>query len=212
MRTVTLTKALLAAVDNAVCASQALGAAGNLLINGANATGGVATLATQRRIILTSGGDDHLLTATVTGTNQYGNPINQTVALTNGGVAATDLDFLTVTQVSVSGAVATVIKVGTNSTGSTQWVMPSFHLTPFQVTITTQEPDGAVTYSIETTQDNYWDAANPTTVPRVYVVQSGLTAATQQILDAAVTGTRLTVTSGTGTVTAEVTQAGIANY
>jgi hypothetical protein len=89
--------------------------------------------------------------------------------------------------------------------------MPNFHLTPFDVTLDT-EVAGSVTYNIETTQDNYWDAVpNPPTINIHSVVNAG-TAGAETVLSTAVCGYRYTITAGTGTLTAQSTQAGIVNY
>lgn len=216
MLTVRLTKTLAAADDDGICQSQSLAAAGNLLINGALATAGVANLVSQRRVAVVSAGNDTGKTLTLYGTNEGGGTINEALALTNGGTVESTLDFLTVTRAAPNAAIATTIKVGTNSTGSTPWQMPSYHLTPFNVDIWTQIQSGSVTYNIETTQDNYWTPGRSnydvTVQPRTVAVITAATTGQQQVLDTPVTGFRFTITANTGTLAAEYTQAGIANY
>lgn len=215
MHPVRITKTLTAGSANCIAQSQTLAAAGNLVLNGGSVVAGVAVLDTQRRVAIVSGGDDHLRTATIYGKNEGGSPIWENLALTNAGTAVSSFDFLNVSTVAVDGAIATTVTVGTNGTGSTPWIMPSFHLTPFNIDIN-EQVSGSVTSNIETTQDNYWTAPRSTqtapNVPRVYAVRTGLTAVAQATLDTAVTGYRYTITAGTGTLTAQGTQAGIANY
>lgn len=215
MQPVRLSKVLATAVANGICKSQALAAAGNLTIDGGLASGGTANLVSQRRVAIVSGGDDSKRTATLYGTREGGATINEAVALTNAGTAVSVLDFLTVGTVAVDGKIATTVTVGTNGTGSTPWQMPNFHLTPFNLDINTQLT-GSVTYNEETTQDDYWTPQNSnndvTPQPNVNAVLTGETTAAQNILNAAVTGWRLTITSGTGTLAAQATQSGIVNY
>jgi hypothetical protein len=215
MTPVRLTKVLATADDDGIAQSQALAAAGNLVLNGALVTGGVALLGSQRRVAIVSGGNDSGKTATVRGTMEGNSAIFEVLALTNGGTVTSDLDFLTVSTIAVSAAAATTLKAGTTTTGSTPWIMPSFHLTPFNVNIYTQLT-GSVTYNVETTQDDFWTAPRSaftaTSEPTVHQIVQGTTIAQSVTLDAAVTGFRYTITNGSGTLAAESTQAGIANY
>lgn len=211
MRTVSLTKNLIAASVNCVSLAQTKAAAGNLVLNGGSVVAGVATLDTQRRVLITSDGNDSGVTATITGTNQAKQPISESLTMANAGAVASTLDFLSVGTVAVSGAIANHVTIGTNGTGSTPFLMPNFHLTPFDVDIDTQLT-GSVTYSIETTQDDYFTAASPTVKPNVVAVLNAATAAAQIGLESAVRGYRYTITSGTGTLAAQSTQAGITNY
>jgi len=99
----------------AVCAAQAVAAAGNATINGASATGGVATFDVARNVsIVSSSASDTTQTVTVTGTDYYGQA--QTSRLTiNGTTTVNGLkSFKTITQVAVSAAF-----VGNLSVGST---------------------------------------------------------------------------------------------
>lgn len=110
-----LNGALADEVANAVCASQSPGAAGNLVINGTRASGGIATLGSPRQIYVTSAGDDSATTATITGTSWGPNGIFtvvETITLADTGVSGTTLEFATVSQIAISGASAAAITVG----------------------------------------------------------------------------------------------------
>jgi hypothetical protein len=103
-----------AADADGVCQSQTPAAGGvqNLTINGALASGGVATFVAARFITITSAGADGGRTFTVTGTDVNGNA--QTESIT--GPATTTVTgtkyFRTVTQVSVDANTAGAITVG----------------------------------------------------------------------------------------------------
>ena len=103
-----------AADADGVCQSQTPAAGGvqNLTINGALASGGVATFSAARLITITSAGADGGRTFTITGTDVNGSA--QTEAIT--GPATTTVTgtkyFRTVTQVSVDNNTAGAITVG----------------------------------------------------------------------------------------------------
>ena len=99
----------------AVAAAQAVAGAGNLTINGASATGGVATFDVPRTItIVSTNAGDTTQTATVTGTDVYGLAMSELIAF-NGTTAVTGQKaFKTVTRVAISAALT-----GNGSVGST---------------------------------------------------------------------------------------------
>jgi hypothetical protein len=210
MRTVSISKTLAASSVNGIAQSQSVAAAGTLTLNGSLVTGGVANLGSQRRVLITSAGNDSARKATVVGTNATGTARTDIVNMASAGAVVTPDDFLTVSTISVDGSIASTVTVGTNGTGSTDWIMPNFHMTPFDVTIDT-EVTGSVTYSIETTLDNYWDAKPVQPTVNIHTFLNSGTVSAESVLSTAVTGYRYTITSGTGTLTAQSTQAGITN-
>jgi hypothetical protein len=217
----TLTKQLAAASATAICASQPLGAAGNLLINGADAVAGVAILDTQRRVLITSGGNDSGIKFTVTGTNDAGVPISETLAGANAGAVATQQDFLTVTQVAASGAVATTVEVGTNTTGSTRWWVPNYNITPFEVSAAFELLSGAVTASVEVCDESVlaplpiyqpgYSQAPPIPNPYSWLGLGNMVGPAQGVVNRAVSGIRLTITLGAGQGELILRQSGIRN-
>ena len=99
----------------AVAAAQAVAAAGNLTINGASASGGVATLDVPRCVsIVSSSAGDTTQTATVTGTDAYGIPMTETITFNGTTTVNGQKAFRTVTRVAISAALA-----GNASVGST---------------------------------------------------------------------------------------------
>lgn len=111
---------LVAGAANNIAQSQSPGA-GAITLNGSTVSGGVATLDTARRVIITSGGNDSAITFTITGTNWSGNPISETLAGANIGAAQSVLDYKTVSSVTHSGSVAGTVTVGTNGVASSPW-------------------------------------------------------------------------------------------
>ena len=219
MRPVVISKVLAASSANKISLSQSLAGAGNLLINGAAASGGVATLDTARRVLITDGGNNSAITYTITGTNSYGNLFVETVAGTNGSTVATKSDFLTVTKIAASGAVIAGTTVGTNGVGSTPWVSISPHFPTVEATISC-EVTGTVNYTVEYTyQDvNYSptstfglggpDFVVPTVWPDSLV--TGLTISAVAVMNDPVWAARATINSGSGTLKTTFLQGGLA--
>jgi len=102
-------------------------------VSPASVTTAVATLDTQRRVIVTSGGNDTGITFTLTGTGDNGTTISDTFAGANAAAAQSNLDFKTVTSVTKSGAAAGTVTVGTNGVGSTPWFPVNWHAMPFNI-------------------------------------------------------------------------------
>lgn len=144
--------AFTAAAANNIAALQSPGA-GAILINGSLATAGVATLDAARRVLLTSGGDDHLITFTVTGTNSAGNPLTETVTGTNASTVATTQDFKTVTGITHTGSVAGTLTAGTNGVGSSPWFIVDRDVNPVNIGIGVVV-SGTINFTVEYTYDD----------------------------------------------------------
>lgn len=143
---------------NCICLSQTP-SAGNLLINGALASGGVATLDVQRRVLITTVADETGKTFTVSGTNSTGNLISQTVDGPNASTVATTISFKTVTSVSISAGAAGAVTVGTNTVADSVWVrFDDFAPNYISVNCVTS---GTVNYTVQTTLDDPNDATSP---------------------------------------------------
>lgn len=211
MRPIVLSKTLAAASVNCIAQSQALGAAGNLSLNGAAASGGVAALDGQRRVVITSAGNDGGIVFTVFGTNQGGNPIQESVAGANAGAAATNQDFLTVTRIAASGATASTVQAGTNGSGSTPWALIDPHVTPCALGLGVSV-SGTVTYAVEYTYDDI-TALAPGGFATVFALAAlaGKSATADSSITWPIRAVRLTLTSSTPPGAAALTaiQAGI---
>lgn len=98
----------------AVAAAQAVAAAGNLTINGAQASGGVATFTVARAVsVVSTGAGDTTQVATVTGTDVYGLPLSEAITFNGTSTVNGRKAFLTVTRVAISAALAGNASVGT---------------------------------------------------------------------------------------------------
>lgn len=84
---------------------------------------GVATLDTGRRVLFTPAGADSGITYTITGTDWSGNTISETLAgVDNPSTTYTLLDYKTITGITISGAAASTLTIGTNGIASSPWV------------------------------------------------------------------------------------------
>ncbi len=209
----TFTRVLAASNATAVAASQSP-AAGVIALNTTT-----VILDTQRRVIITSGGNDTGINFTVFGTNQAGFPIQDTFAGTNGTAtpAQSNLDFLTVTNITHSGSVASTLTAGTNGVGSSMWQIINWNPTPINMQWVIEARTGTANFTLEYTLDD----------PNILPMTGGLNAAGLAFplpvtitTGSATLGTnfttpfvawRLTTTSGTGTLVTRALQAGLAS-
>lgn len=213
------TKSLAAASANNIATSQSPGAAA-LTLNGFAVTSGVATIDTYnastnsapgRRVILLSGGNDSGINFFITGTNSSGNLVTDTVAGTNAGTAQSNIDFVTVTKIIGSGAIASTIVVGTNGVGSSEWKFWSFLSdSPMNLGYAVELVSGAVNYTVQYTYDDPNNLPPGVTTPLVFSSVLGAQAATSDsTISTPITATRVLINSGTGVIRMRVMQAGI---
>lgn len=138
-----------------VCASQSPGA-GAILINGAFASGGVATITTKGAHIvrLTSGGNDAGITFTFVGTDSDGRVQSETVAGTNASNSDTTKYFKTITAITQSAAVATTIIVGNLIDSVSNTICPELNTSPIAIGIGVTLVSGTVTYKVQHSYQN----------------------------------------------------------
>ncbi|MDE2096321.1 MAG: hypothetical protein KGL39_03680 [Patescibacteria group bacterium] len=196
-----VSKLLLPAADtNGIAHSQTPGGAGNLTLNGDLVSGGVANLVVAQRVAIHSAADDTGITWTVTGTDRFGNAQTDSFAGVNNGYAYSALDFLTVTQIAISGAAAGAVTAGTNGKGSTQWFAPTQLITPFNASAAVVV-SGTVNYTVEYTYDdpNRLIAPNSISPPTVWAISalSSKSANTDAAVTAPIAAIRCTVNSVT---------------
>lgn len=118
------------AVDDVIALSQALGGAGNLVLNGSFVSNGVAYIANPPQpVTLTSTSDLSLVNFTITGTNGFGAVISEVLAGPNIGHVSSVNEFSTVTRIASSGAAADVeagawrlLNTGNNFGSANQYV------------------------------------------------------------------------------------------
>ena len=214
------TKQLAAASATNIALLQTPGSAA-LTLNGSTVAGGVATidaassanLENGRRVIITSGGNDTGINWTVVGTNSSGSVITDTFAGASGGAAQSNLDFVTVTSITPSGAVATTAEAGTNGVGSSRWYTWNYYgFPPMNLSFAVEVVSGSVNYTVQYTQDD------PNPLPGVIAPAFPLafntillsqTTTADATLSTPVLATRVLINSGTGEIRCRFTQAGI---
>jgi len=217
MRPVTVTVGPLATASaNNICLTQTPTAAAGFTINGALASGGVATLDTARRVLITPTGNESANTFTIVGTNASNMPQTEVISGLNATAFYTNLDFKTVTSIALASNAAAAITVGTNNVASSSWVRfddYALSQTAIQATVS-----GTVTYSIQQTLQ---DPSSPTNPVNPYSVAwlntndtAGVNASTtiQSSYQYSPTYAKVTITAGTGSVSTVFTQFGVAPY
>lgn len=154
-----------------IAQSQTPLAAGNLTLNGALVSGGVATFATPRRVQITSAADESARTFTVYGTarvEQGGISISEAVTGANIGAAYTTQDFATVTRIAVDAATAGAVTAGTNDVSSDAWVpwdTNNINGPDFSVRAIGQVMSGSPTWQVDYTLDDVYGLWLPSSVP-----------------------------------------------
>jgi len=121
-RCVRQTVTLASASSNNIALSQTPTAAAGFTINGSAASGGVATLDVQRRVLLTTTANESSKTVTLTGTDGQGNTISEVLAGVNATTTYSKLDYKTVVSVVPSANFAGAATLGTNGVASTPWI------------------------------------------------------------------------------------------
>lgn len=203
-----ISRALAAANATAIAVSQSPGTGTITLVSTP------VTLDVQRRVLLTSGGNDAGITFTVVGTNQVGVPITDTFAGANG-TSQSNLDFLTVSNITHTGTVASTLTAGTGNTGSSLWQIVNWNPTPVNIGYVIEARSGTATFALELTLDD------PNILPGTgglnaaglaYPLASTVTTAIgTTTLTMPIVAWRLTTNSGTGTLVTRALQAGLAS-
>jgi hypothetical protein len=226
VRPISISKSLTAPSANNIALSQTPAAGASVTLNGSTvtalplgpfgATVNAAVLDTQRRILITSAGNDTGTVAYIVGLNEGGGQISENLPLGNISSVVSALDYKVILSIKFSAGAAGAITVGTTTIGSTNWYVPNYNLTPFNMQFIT-EANGSVTWNLETTNDlNYFNPprglGGTTPIANVATLVPAGTVAQVVPLTEPVTGWRFTITAGTGLLTAQGQQAGIANY
>ena len=198
------------------------------LVNANASTGGALTLATtlvpgvwQRRVTVTSQGNDSGIYFHILGTNQAGFAIGEYIAGQNGSTTAaqTNLDYLTVTSITPSsssvaqtvGTTAATVSAGVNGSGSSLWNICNWHVTPVNIQYSCVLVSNNATFSIQYTYDDPNNLPSGVTYPQPFNHPT-INAATATIDGSSndpITAWRLLVSAGTGSIRATGIQAGI---
>lgn len=205
----------------AVAAAQSAAGAQDLVINGSDAAGGVATFPHQRRVTIISVGNDSGITFTIYGTRDDGGAVSEVVAGPNATTATSSQDFRTVTRIATSGATAGNVTSGGSAVGDSVWQWVSQDITPFAMSfgcIVT----GTINYEIEYTYDdpnsgtdgNIMAYPPQSKVPTAWPLAAlGAKTANAEVSIGSptlgpISAWRVKVNSGAGTVVVTATQAG----
>ena len=153
MRPIVITRQLSAADDNGIALAHVYGAAGNLTLDGALVTSGVAQLGQQRHVALASTGNLSGINFTVYGTDDQGNSIHQTIAGPNNDSVETTLNFSTVTRIAFDAVIGTAVMAGTSAVGESPPI-PLDYLAPNSRSTISLEFDGVADATVQFTNDN----------------------------------------------------------
>lgn len=208
MRPIIQSRQLDAADPNGIAEDQQLGAAGNLALDGALVTAGVAQLGAQRQVIFESAGDISTVVFTITGTDDQGRTISETVTGINASTVATVLNYLTVTQIAADAAFATDVEVGTNGIGASQEIPLDQYISPFNVSLFVGIT-GTVDVTVQFTFDDiFGDAPGPFNWTD-HVDLTNVVADADGTFISPVSACRLLTNSGVGEAVLRVLQAGL---
>ena len=115
VKSVTITADTNALDADSAAQAQTPGSAGNLTLNGADASGGVVTYTAGRILTVLSAADDSGRTLTVTGTDVNGDSQTETITPADTGTATGSKFFRTITQIAIDAAAAGNLSVGHNT-------------------------------------------------------------------------------------------------
>lgn len=127
MRPITISMSPSATDRDGICQSQTPSGASDLTINGALASGGVATLGEVSAVTIYSASDISNRTFTLTGTNRHGEPLSETMTGPNATTVVSLKSYKTITTVAISGAAAGAVEVGVDGTGISRAVPLDIH-------------------------------------------------------------------------------------
>lgn len=156
MKPITVTVGPLATpAANNICTTQTPSGAGNLTLNGALVSSGVAVLDTARRVLFTPAGAEagNSTVWTVYGTDWNNNHVSETVnGVNNPSTVYTVYDYKTVTRIAVNKAQAGAVTVGTNGVASSRPIfLDTFAPAPTSIQVTVV---GTVNYTVQQSLDN----------------------------------------------------------
>ena len=146
---------------------------------------------------------------TVYGTNEDGQPIQETLS-TNGGPLTTSLNFATVVQVTVAAPTLANVSVGTTSQAESRWV----NFDPWALGSISKQcvVNGAATYTVQITNDDPMSPTNPvppdlvTWAPDPDATFVGATTSMMGYWNFTPLWARVLLTAGAGSVTATFVQ------
>lgn len=120
----------------------------DLVIDGALASGGIATFGEQQRVTIYSAGNLSALTFTVYGLTAFGDSISEEVTGPNNTTVSTTANFKQVTRVTSSDAVVADVEIGNSNALETPWIqlIPSWPLKGVSVQLSS---GASLTYEVQ---------------------------------------------------------------
>ena len=138
-----------AAAPTAIAASQALGAAGPLVLTASPVNVGPA----QQPVIITSAGNDSAIHFTISGTDYGGSPISEVLAGANAAAATSALQYSSVSSIVASGAVASTVEAGTAAAGYSPWLILGAQRNNYTTNLRAVITGVSATFEVEATSD-----------------------------------------------------------
>lgn len=166
----------------------------------------------QRRVLITTTGNESSNTFVIRGLNAAGFPIVESIAGPNATTTRNNLDFQIIS--SITPLVATV---GTTSVGmdigATLWSIMNWHVAPVNIQVGCIITGAlGVNYTVQYCYDDPNNLLSGVTYPQPFnhPTLAAQTTSLDGSINDPVTGVRLQINSGTGTVRTTIIQAGIA--
>ena len=175
------------------------------------------TLDKARQLSFASSGTDTGISITISGGDWAGTPISETIAAagSSGNPVTSVLNYLTINQVTVSGATAGTFSVGTNGVAASPWVqLDTWALGALNIQC---DASGTVNYSVQSSNDDPNSYGNPVAAASMVwdANFAGIIGATTSV-DAALSNPpawmRVLLNSGSGSVQATIVQHGSVTY
>lgn len=116
------------------------------------ASAGGVTLDNQRRVAIALSATATSI-FTITGTNQSGSPISETISNATSTALSSVLDYKTVTAITMNTAPGGTVSAGTNGTGSTPWQAANQWTDPYHNNFNVVVSTVPASYSLELTLD-----------------------------------------------------------
>jgi hypothetical protein len=196
----------------AASGTQTVNFGGSVALNGSLVGAGAAVLATPQRVLITTA--DSTTKFTIQGASADGSFITETVT-SNGTNVQSALDYASVTSITVNQLATAAVTVGTNGVGSTPWVRTdewASNAVSIQCDVT-----GTVNYTVQASNDDPNSPTNPVVPSAMTWINSNDTdvvgATSSQLSNYLFSPAfvRVLLNSGSGSVTATVTQYGVTN-
>lgn len=147
--------------DDGICTSQTPLGAGNLTLNGALVSGGVAIFGAQQFVTIACAGSDAARIFTIYTVGQTGQTGSFTLAGSSGSTTTATIGALKVTRVAVDAATAGAIKVGIVGQGRQYPIAVDLDQNPTTINVSV-DVTGTINYSVQHTY-NILSIGNPDT-------------------------------------------------